>query len=57
MAPIGGGGIVGFAGMFRWENGTIMSLDEDSYSSPVIWGYKEFEEKGRKCLNILAEKW
>ena len=57
MTPIRSGDIVGFAGTFRWTDNTITSLDGDSYSSPVIWGYREFEEKGRKCLDILAEEW
>ena len=57
MTPIRGGDIIGFTGAFKWKDNTITPLDGDSYSKPVIWGYKEFGEKDRKCLDILAEEW
>ncbi len=58
MTPLDEENILGFAGTFKWENNTIISLDGDSYRKFMsIWGYEEFENKGKKCLDILTEDW
>lgn len=50
--------IVGFCGVFKWENNELYSLDYDSYveTIPVI-AYEEVEFEGKKCLDILVESW
>ncbi len=55
--------VIGFAGVFKWQNNKIIPLDGDIYTSqmPVI-AYKKFDHKNNdgsieKCLDILVEEW
>lgn len=53
-------GIVGFAGQFAWVNGSIVSLDGDSYNPQMpVLGYKRFKCNGKYCLDVLVvgDKW
>jgi hypothetical protein len=51
--------IIGFSGVFKWENNQIIPLDYDSYTPEMtVIGYEEFPTKnGRKGLDILVESW
>ena len=58
MTPVGESDIVGFSGDCRWKNGTLTSLDGDSYTEKMpVWAYSEFETNETKCLDILVEEW
>ena len=47
--------ILGFCGVFAWENNKIQALDGDSYTADMqMIGYNWFEADGRKCLDILV---
>lgn len=57
MTPVGNN-IVGFAGQFKWQDNKIVSLDGDSYTKHMsVLGYKEFDNAGLKCLDILSDDW
>jgi hypothetical protein len=53
--------IVGFCGVFEWNNNTIISLDGDSYNKFMnVIGYEEFtnkEENIQTGIDILVENW
>lgn len=51
--------IVGFCGVFKWENDTLTPLDGDSYNEKMlVYGYSEFVTEGKNCIDILAgEDW
>lgn len=50
--------VLGFCGVFRIEDGEIVSLDGDSYSSHmIVVGYEEFEYDNGICLDLLTIKW
>lgn len=51
--------IVGFCGVFKWNDDEIISLDGDSYSqSTIVYGYSWFSNGKDKCLDILVgEDW
>ena len=50
--------VVGFCGVFRIEDGEIVSLDGDSYSPQmIIVGYEEFEYDNQTWLDLLTIRW
>jgi len=50
--------VVGFCGVFKIENGEIVSLDGDSYGPKmIIVGYEEFEYDNELCLDLLTIRW
>ena len=49
-------GIVGFCGVFKWEDNKITPLDGDSYNETMdIYGYSWFMHDGEKCLDVLVK--
>lgn len=48
--------IVGFCGVFKWEDNKIISLDGDCYNENMeVIGYSWFRNKNNiKCLDILV---
>lgn len=47
--------IVGFCGVFEWQNNKIIPLDSDSYSdNTTVLGYDTYEDEGDECLEILV---
>lgn len=50
--------IVGFVGIFKWENNTLTPLDGDTYNPDVnILGYEWFKnDNGDECLDILTDE-
>ena len=58
MTPIADDDIIGFAGVVKWENDKLSPLDGDSYTAKMpVWGFSEFEDNGKLCLDILVEEW
>ena len=51
--------IVGFCGVFEWDQNTLTPLDGDSYSEKVkVLGYNWFTHGNDKCIDILVgEDW
>lgn len=50
--------IVGFCGVFKWENNVLTPLDGDIYNPDVnVLGYDWFTDKdGNRCLDILVDE-
>lgn len=47
--------IVGFCGVFKWDQNTLTPLDGDNYSETTnVLGYNWFDHDGGKCLDILV---
>lgn len=59
LTPVGSDDIVGFAGVCRWHNGNLMSIDGDSYTKSMkVYGFKEFRNKDNEiCLDVLSYDW
>lgn len=50
--------VVGFCGVFKIENGEIISLDGDSYDPQmIVVGYQEFMHNNETCLDLLTIGW
>lgn len=50
--------VIGFCGVFKIENGEIISLDGDSYDPQmIVVGYQEFMHDGKTCLDLLTIGW
>ena len=52
-----GGDIVGFCGVFRWDNDILTPLDGDSYNDKMmVYGYKWFKnpDTQEECLDVLV---
>lgn len=50
--------VIGFCGVFKIENGKIISLDYDSYDPQmIVVGYQEFTHDNETCLDLLTIGW
>lgn len=50
--------VIGFCGVFKIENGEIISLDGDSYDPQmIVVGYQEFTHDNETCLDLLTIGW
>jgi hypothetical protein len=50
--------VLGFCGVFKIENGEIVSLDGDSYDPQmIVVGYQEFVYDNETCLDLLTIRW
>ena len=52
------GDIVGFCGVFKWENGWVIPLDGDHYYDDIlVYGYSWFKCDDELMLDILVNEW
>lgn len=53
------GSILGYVGVFAWENNQLINIDGDTYNpNMLVYGYKEFSSGNiERGIDILVKDW